>query len=601
MKSLSSKTHSGFISLKTKITLLTVLLSVTTTAILGGYLVFESYRALRVQAEQSQLTLAKTLAWQIDESLSRAFQSVEALSKRQQIVKMEPQQAAGEMNLVVYATELIDGFFLFTPDGQLITQSKPSISLKDLPPRSFFIQNVKKSRELHRGVLVDVYKTAASQVGILVGAPIFRSGQLAGVLVGIAYLPNHNIENLENARFGKTGYAFLVNQQGLAVVHPDKSRILDSMLDNPAVQLLQNQKEGVIQFESGEEEVLSAFARVNSASWGVVVRQAAKECYEPATNMLQLMVVFLLIVLGASILAALALAQNVVQPILDLVGQVRQYETSRVDFEYPLSATPKDEVEVLTQSLSRMAKKITRQTQLREKVHQENLSTERKLSESERLATIGQFSAGLAHEMNNPLMVILGSARMARTAKSGKRQNWLNAIEKEGKRCQRLVNDLLTFARPIELRVKKFDLALLIRACWIQIPNDAGQFQIDCPAKSFPVTADPDRIKQVLINILGNAMEAMPGGGVVSVRLIRYKKGIQLSVGDTGTGIPPKKLVQLFRPFFTTKSAGTGLGLVIARSILQAHGGRIRLESRKPRGVWVRMDWPQSQKSGAVH
>jgi signal transduction histidine kinase len=241
-----------------------------------------------------------------------------------------------------------------------------------------------------------------------------------------------------------------------------------------------------------------------------------------------------------------------------------------------------------------MTKKISRQTQLREKSHQQKLKAERQLSEAERLATIGQFSAGLAHEMNNPLTVILGSARMAQTAKGVKLKNWLNAINREADRCKRLVNDLLTFARPIELHAKKFDLAFLVRECWFQIPKDDGQYQINCPVKPFRVAADPDRIKQVLVNLMQNAVEAMPGGGVVDVRLTRRPKGVQMSVGDSGTGISKKNLAQLFRPFFTTKSMGTGLGLVIARSILQAHKGRIRLEPRKPRGLWIRIEWPQS-------
>ena len=134
-----------FISLKTKITILTVLLSVGTTAILGGYLVFKSYQALRVQAEQAQLTLAKTLASELDQSLARAFQSVEALSKRTEIIQMNPREAVGEMNLVAYATELIDGFLLFTPNGKFLIQSRPLMSVKNLPTHDFFIKNIKKN------------------------------------------------------------------------------------------------------------------------------------------------------------------------------------------------------------------------------------------------------------------------------------------------------------------------------------------------------------------------------------------------------------------------------------------------------------------------
>jgi signal transduction histidine kinase len=581
-----------FISLKTKITILTVLLSVGTTAILGGYLVFSSYQSLRVQAEQAQLTLAKTLAWQVDQSLARAFQAVEALSKKPEVVQMNPHEAVGEMDLVTYATELIDGFLLFTPTGKFLIQSHPPMAVKDLPSHTFFVKNIKKSDELRKGVLVDVYKTSANQVGILISSPIFHSSKLVGILVGVAYLPNHNIENLENARFGKTGYAFLVNQQGLAVVHPDKTRLLDSMLGSPAVQMLQKKKDGVIQFRNNEnEEVLAAYSAVESASWGVVVRQTAEECYKPAAHMLQLMILFLLVVFVAGIFAALALSEKVVRPILNLVTQVEQYEKGHMDFKDPASIQPKDEVEVLAQALGRMAQKLRKQTRGREKAYQQTLKTERKLAESERLATIGQFSAGLAHELNNPLTVILGSARMAQTSTGNKLKNWLNAIDQEANRCRRLVSDLLTFAKPIELQLQKFDIILLIQECWIQIPEDSDKFKLKCQVKSFLVKADRDRIKQVLVNILRNATEAMPDGGEIEILLRREKTKYQISLGDQGMGVHKKDLSHLFHPFFTTKSAGTGLGLVIARSILQAHGGRIRLESRKPHGTWIRMEW----------
>jgi signal transduction histidine kinase len=581
-----------FISLKTKITLLTVLLSVGTTAILGGYLVFKSYQSLRVQAEQAQLTLAKTLAWELDQSLARAFQSVEALSKRTEIIQMNPREAVGEMNLVTYATELIDGFLLFTPNGKFLIQSRPLISVKNLPSHDFFIKNIKKTDELHTGVLVDVYKTPTNQVGILVSSPVFRAGKLVGVLIGVAYLPNHNIENLENVHFGKTGYAFLVNQQGLAVVHPDRNRLLDSMLGSPAVQMLQNKKEGVIQFKNRQnEEILAAFASIESASWGVVVRQTTEECYEPAARMLQLMIIFLLVVLVAGIFVALALSEKVVRPILNLVTQVEQYEKGHMDFNDSTAVRPKDEVEVLAQALGRMAQRVRKQTRAQEMAYQQTLKAERKLAESERLATIGQFSAGLAHELNNPLTVILGSTRMAQISTGNKLKNWLAAIDQEANRCRRLVSDLLTFARPIELQLQKFDLVLLVRECCVQIPKDKDKFKLKCQIKSFWTKADRDRIKQVLVNILRNATEAMPKGGEIEIRLRREKTRCQVSVGDLGKGINKKDFAQLFRPFFTTKPAGTGLGLVIARSILQAHGGRIRLESRKPHGIWIHMEW----------
>jgi signal transduction histidine kinase len=151
---------------------------------------------------------------------------------------------------------------------------------------------------------------------------------------------------------------------------------------------------------------------------------------------------------------------------------------------------------------------------------------------------------------------------------------------------------LLTFAKPIEIRPQRFDLVLLFQECWDQIPKTTDRYYLKIQPTAFMVKADKDRIKQVMVNTLRNALEAMPTGGEVEIRLKEKNNKIYVSIGDRGTGISKKTLSQLFRPFFTTKSSGTGFGLVIAQSILQAHKGRIRLESRKPTGTWIRMEWP---------
>ncbi len=574
---------------------MTVLLSTGTTGFLGGYLVWKSYQSLRLQAQQAQLTLAKTLAWQVDQSLSNTFQAIEVLSKRPEITLMVRSSVIREMTLVTNATELIDGLLLFTPQGHLFAQGQPSVNPQNLPPSSFFIENIKRAEELKSSVLVDVYKTKSDEVGVAVSAPVFRDGHLVGVLVGVTYLPNHSIKNLETAHFGKTGYAYMVNQQGFAIVHPDKTRLLGTVNGSPAVQKLKTQKEGVIQFKNrAGEEVLAAFATVESASWGVIVRQTAEECYEPAARMLKFMSLFLALTLIASLLLALTLSERVVRPILNLATQVGRYESGQLDSKKWESLKPTDEVEILGQAIGRMAQNIKAQTHSRERAHRRTLQAERKLAESERLATIGQFSAGLAHELNNPLTVILGSAQMARNAKGVKFKNWLDEIYQEANRCRRLVSDLLTFAKPIQLRFQRFDLTFLARETWAQIPKGELKYQLKCVSKPFMVSADKDRVKQVLLNVMRNAVEAMPQGGIVLIELKKNKGSIWVRVTDTGKGILKKDAAQLFRPFFTTKPSGTGLGLVIARSILQAHGGRIQVRANRPHGTRIILEWPSA-------
>ncbi len=585
-----------FISLKTKITFLTVLLSTLTTGVLGSYLVYKSYQALRDQAQQAQLVLAKTLAWQVETGLSRAFSAIELFSRRPETISLQKQDLVREMTLVTTSTELIDTMLLYRPDGRLFAKALAAFEEKNLPPRTFLKENYARARELRGSILVTAYKTQEGNVGVAISTPVFQGDRFVGVLVGILYLPNHTIGNLNTARIGMTGYAFLVNQDGICIVHPDRYRLLENLSSYPPVRALKSQKEGIIQYtDKLEVSTLGAFATVKSASWGVVVREPAGECFAPADRMLRFMSFFLMIALIVTIALALTLSQRFVQPILQLSKEVGQYDSGRLDIKKLTSLSPTDEVQVLGLAIGKMAQRIKTQTREREKAYARTLRVERKLAESERLATIGQFSAGLAHELNNPIAVILGAAGLAKETTGKKQRQWLLEIQREADRCRRLVADLLNFAKPLTLKIRKEDLGDLVQDTWGQIGADPGKYTFKVNKSSFHAMVDRDRFKQVLVNVLRNAVEAMPKGGRILADLKRVKNTNRLTISDDGLGILKKNEGQIFRPFFTTKPTGTGLGLALCRSILSAHGGQIRIEPNKPRGAKIIMEWPDTR------
>jgi len=299
-----------------------------------------------------------------------------------------------------------------------------------------------------------------------------------------------------------------------------------------------------------------------------------------------------LLALGLSLWATLALSESFVRPILRLATEVGNYESGKTDLKRLGALEPRDEVGLLSQSIGRMAERIQDQTTAREKAYARNLKTERKLAEAERLALIGQFSAGLAHELNNPLAVILGSVRMAQESKGGKLQKWLGEIHREADRARRLVADLLDFAKPIQLKKTKLDLAELLRETWGQIPKDQRKHGLKYNPAHILVQGDPDRLQQVLINLLRNAVESMPEGGEVQVWMEKKAGRVKMVVTDEGKGILKKDHERIFRPFFTTKRTGTGLGLAVSRAIVRAHGGELWLEPNKPKGAQARVEWP---------
>jgi signal transduction histidine kinase len=582
-----------FISIRTKFTIVVVLLSAVTTGLLGSYLVWKSYQALRLQAQQSELALAKSLAWQVNRGLSSAFQAVEALSRRPETSRMEGAALASELTLVTSDTELLDAMFVYQRPGHWVARSVLSLDPKNLPPDSFIRESVARANELRESVLVKVYQTPSRNWGVGISAPIFDGNRLKGILAGVLYLPNHTIGNLETAEIGKSGFAYLIDDQGEALIRPDENRIQGGT-PNPAVLALRPQKEGVVLFQDGQgKKIMAAYASVPSANWGVVVRQSADECYAPAEHMLRFMSFFLGLTLLMSVILALALSQRIVEPLLRLTQQVGNYSFESGNIPAMESVKPVDEIGVLSLAIGSMTRKIKFQSQERERAHAKALQVERKLSESEKLATVGQLAAGLAHELNNPLTVILGLSQLAKKSKGIQLREWLETIKKESERCQRLVRDLLYFTRPIRLRRKKTDLVLLIHHTWKQLLlNRTAFYELKLNADSFQVFIDPDRFKQVFINILSNAMDAMPGGGRVEIGFHKNRGQIRVQVRDQGRGFARKNLEKFFRPFFTTKSGGTGLGLAIARAILQSHGGRIWAERNKLHGAVFQLQWP---------
>jgi signal transduction histidine kinase len=597
VKNFPPKEKPRFISLKTRITLLTILLSTVMTGLLGGALVWRAYQALQEQTQQSQLTLAKTLAWQANAGLSRAFQAMQVLAKRPETVNLDKNPLVRELTLVTTVTELVDGFMLMLPDGTIFANSYSGIEPANLPANNFFVDCLHKTYGFNSGIFVDLYKTPLKNRGVVLSTPVFREGKMIGVLFGVIYLPNHTIGNLETMKFGKSGFVYMVNQDGIAIVHPDRNKWLKDMSDKPPVAAFKKNREGVIQFTDEDQDYLAAYATIPTTSWGVIVKQTTDECYGPAYQMLVFMSLFLGFALLISFFLSLALSEKVIKPILELAEMVHRYESGGLDPRSVQTEEPRDEVGVLRRALERMALMIRIRTRERERAYSRTLQAERKMSESERLATLGQFSAGLAHELNNPLAVILGAAQMGRDAKGPKIRYWLDEIYREAERCRRLVLDLLNFAKPIELKIQPLDLAALVEDAWNQTLPESPEYRMIRSQESFRVRGDSDRLKQVFINLFKNSMDAMPRGGEVRVDFKKTAAFTQVTVTDGGTGILKKNIPKLFRPFFTTKAAGTGLGLVIVRSILQAHQGSLTVERGRPRGVKITLRWPQNRKS----
>jgi two-component system sensor histidine kinase HydH len=223
---------------------------------------------------------------------------------------------------------------------------------------------------------------------------------------------------------------------------------------------------------------------------------------------------------------------------------------------------------------------------------------QKRLHEAGRLAAMGKAVSGLAHDLKTPLIAIGGISRLLHRnlEEDSPHREKLDIIVEEVQRLERMIKEMLDFSRPLELHRSQEDMTKAISQSLAIVSNLAQErkVKVEWPSpKNLPVTSfDAARMKQALINLLINAIEASPEGETVSVS--SYQKGgkIVIDVSDHGCGIPADKQEEIFSPFFTTKENGTGLGLPIAKKIIEAHKGDLEVLENREKGVIFRIRMP---------
>ncbi len=223
--------------------------------------------------------------------------------------------------------------------------------------------------------------------------------------------------------------------------------------------------------------------------------------------------------------------------------------------------------------------------------HQKHL-----LVEAERLAAIGQLSSKIFHEIRNPVSVIGGLSKLLiRKNTPGELQPYLQALLKEAQRLEHVLEDLFEFIRPIKLKKRPVRLYRLLQTALSLLHSDFRKANVhvtlEGSSKEPLVLLDQDEMLLVFIHLIKNALEAMPHGGVLKIKIENHQ-GVRLKIIDSGCGIPSTYLQRVTEPFFTTKTYGSGLGLSVAKKIVELHGGTLALRSLEPSGTEVEIYFP---------
>jgi two-component system NtrC family sensor kinase len=294
-----------------------------------------------------------------------------------------------------------------------------------------------------------------------------------------------------------------------------------------------------------------------------------------------------------AVVIAFPLASLITHPIVELAEANRRL--AQGDMSVRVEPYGRGEISLLGRSFNNMAETM--------------LATERELLQKEKLASMGQLAAGVAHELNNPLStILLYSDVMYKDASEGdQRREDLKMIMDEAQRCKIIVADLLNFARQQEILAQDTDLPALVGEVLIKVNHRKRFDKIQIVREFSPdlphIQADPAQLQQVFINLLNNAADAMESGGTITISAAPLDaKTVEIRVKDTGSGITPENLEKLFTPFFTTKPAGkgTGLGLSIVYGIIKMHYGQIHAQSQVGQGTTIVITLPVRLPDGRL-
>jgi two-component system NtrC family sensor kinase len=323
----------------------------------------------------------------------------------------------------------------------------------------------------------------------------------------------------------------------------------------------------------------------------------------------------LLLILGVSASVAWIFMRFVGKPVKELVLGTKRVAGG--DLMHRIPVRTDDEMGHLAESFNSMTESLQKANDaihglirdLEHKVEErtkELKDAQTQLFQSEKLAAVGKIAATVAHEINNPLSGVftyikLMERRLDRKQPGGedaeKFREYLSTMGREVERTSAIVHNLLDLTRQREPSKKPCELNRIIEESLVIVQNKLKLHNVEVEKRLDPlqsVNADPSQMKQMFINVMINAAEAMPAGGVLTIRTFRSPDGNNavLEFQDTGIGIPPEIMGKIFDPFYTTKEKGTGLGLSVVSGIIKRHEGNVEVQSEQGKGTLIRITLP---------
>ncbi|MBY6269589.1 cache domain-containing protein [Parageobacillus thermoglucosidasius] len=448
----------------------------------------------------------------------------------------------------------------------------------NLSKREYFQQAVRTKK----AYFSDVVSADTGRYLLVLSVPVLNERNEVERVVNLSMriVQNHLFRSIVRSfQIGEHGYTFIVDRNGNIISHPSKKRIGDNIAENAVVQKL-------LRGQSGYEEVvntegvtmLASYAHIPILQWGVVAQVPVSEIYKPyalfekALWFASIAAFFIL-----SILTALY-AQQIVHPIRRLCQVAEAVAKGKKHVR--ADETDRTEIGLLAKRFNYMIDSIQQSEEL--------------LRKSEKLAVVGELAAGVAHEIRNPLTSLKGFIQLLKEGKHN--QMYFDIIESELERLSEIVDGFLLLGKPNPAKKAYSHVSEMLQHVMKLLEGQAllhhvtVQYSID--EQLPPLYCDENQLKQVFINIIKNAIEAMPNGGILRIEAKQRLDSILICITDEGCGIPKERMATLGEPFYSTKEKGTGLGLMVSFKIVEAHGGKMNIYSEEGKGTTVCLLFP---------
>ncbi|MEA3465705.1 MAG: cache domain-containing protein [Thermodesulfobacteriota bacterium] len=404
---------------------------------------------------------------------------------------------------------------------------------------------------------------------------------------------------IKKKRVGQTGYIFCMDSKGTFTIHPDdEGKNFYAARDHnghPFIKEMCNNKQGWIRYPWSNDDDKKPRMKIVRYDyfapwdWIVAVGCYEDEFYQTANsitwNNIKLTTGITLLACLISVLLVSYVSKIFTSPIRHMIRVIRRVKSGHLNEQMQIDTN--DELGELARTFNRMTVMVT-----------QNQEMEACLAQQDKMASLGVLSSGVAHEINNPLGVILGYAGYLenKIAKDDPNYTYIHEIKCESKRCRKIVQDLLSFARTPKSALETTDINMLLEHIidFAAKHTDMHHVTID---KKFGINLpllyiDGDQMRQVAINLILNAGGAISDNGRLEVETKLDDTNVLIIFHDNGSGIPADSLRKIFEPFYTTKEKGTGLGLAISKQIIEQHHGSILMTSTYGVGTTVTVRLP---------